>query len=102
MKVVGLLEAAGLTCYIVFIVLCMNFLSGPDGYLSAQNEILAGIVMLMMFVVSALVSASIILAYPAALFLNNKRGAAVKIVIWSIAWLVIFEAVFLVAGAFFM
>jgi|SRR3989344_2492459 len=86
-QIIGFLQACGLTLYILFIVMIMNFVSEKD---FSSNLVLVPAIFLMLFVISALLSASLILAYPIMLLFNGRKEVAVKIVLWSGIWLVVF------------
>ena len=43
---------------------------------------------LLAFVISAVISGSLVLAYPAVLFFDGRRREALRVVFWSAAWLI--------------
>jgi len=96
-KLIPPLEAAGLVAYVALVVTFMqnmkNLFDGP----SNGSEMVIGIIMILLFVTSALISASIMLGYPALLFMNGKGKTALKIVLQSIGWLIVFFAIILIA-----
>ncbi|OHA47095.1 MAG: hypothetical protein A3A80_01590 [Candidatus Terrybacteria bacterium RIFCSPLOWO2_01_FULL_44_24] len=94
-KTIGFLQATCLVVYVSVVALAMHYLSQNTIFIS---QILSIIIFLLVFVISALISSSIILGYPLIMFFNGKKEEAVRIVLWSIVWLVIFAAVFILIG----
>jgi hypothetical protein len=68
--------------YIVLIVLLMTYTGNID---SPSNEILAPIMMLSLFTLSAAVMAYIFLYQPIMLYIDNKKDKAVKLFIQTVA-----------------
>jgi hypothetical protein len=94
-KLIPPLEAAGLVAYVTLVA---YFLSHAEKWFGTQgNDMIGGIVFILLFVASALISASIMLGYPAMLFLKGKGKTALKIILQSIGWLVIFLLIILFA-----
>lgn len=88
-KLIALAQAVCLTAYIMLVALFMKSLQnwfGPQ----KDDPILAPMIFLLMFIISALVSSSIMLAYPVILFFKGKRKTAIKIVLMSTGWLAVF------------
>lgn len=88
-KLIALGQAVGLLAYVLLVAFFMKNAQnwfGPD----KDNPILGPVVFLLIFIISALVSASIILGYPALLFFQGQRKTALKIVLMSAGWLVLF------------
>lgn len=90
-KFIALAQAVGLAGYVMLVVFFMqnakNLLSP-----STVGEMLIGMVMLLLFVISALISAAIMLGYPAFLFFKGKKKTALKIILMSIGWLILIFA----------
>jgi hypothetical protein len=86
---VAFLQAVGLAAYISILVSIMNA-THDFNIESHVGPLLAGILMLTLFVFSALVSGLIILGRPVFLFANGKKRDAVTIVIMSAGWLLVF------------
>jgi len=59
------------------------------------TPVLVGALMLLLFVFSALVSATIVLGYPILRFLDGKRDVALRIFAWCAFWIIIFIIGFL-------
>ena len=94
-KIIAFLQAVGLTAYISLIAL---FMQNAEKWFGPQkgNQMFGIMVFLLIFVISALISASIMLGYPAFLFLKDKKKTALKIVLQSIGWLIVFLAAILI------
>jgi hypothetical protein len=89
LKIVSLIQALGLTAYISLVAL---FMQNAENWFGPQkgNEMFGIMIFLLIFVISALISASIMLGYPATLFFQGKRKTALNIVLQSVGWLVLF------------
>src|SRR5660398_122407 len=90
----GLYQSLGLAAYCILVVVIMSnlpklFTSNPG----VTNNLLQGFMFLIIFLVSALITGSIALAYPALLaFRKNIKEAAfivLSMVLWSILFLII-------------
>lgn len=88
-KIIALAQAVGLTVYVMLIALFFQGLQRWFG-LQKDNPILAPMIFLLVFIISALISGSIMLAYPGMLFFKGKKKTALKIVLMSIGWLIVF------------
>lgn len=93
-KLIALAQAVGLTAYVALVA---TILQNMQNWFKPEevNEILLGIMMLLLFVTSALISASLILGYPAMLILKGKVEMAIKIVLQSVGWLFLFLVIIL-------
>lgn len=94
-KAIAFAQAVGLTAYVALVAL---FMQNAQNWFGPQKEspILGPMVFLLVFVVSALISASLMLGYPAILFFKGKRKTALKIVLQSAGWLVFFLAIIII------
>jgi len=90
---IGFLQTSGLTVYVSSVVYLMQTLGG--GNVGPSNPMFSGISILLLFVMSAMISASIMLGYPAWLYRGGKTKQAFTIVGWSIGWLLVYFIVFL-------
>ena len=89
---ISLLQAAGLVLYVFLVA---NILQAGQQWFSlghAVHPVLGATFFLMLFVFSAIISASIVLGYPVLLFFDGKRSLAVRIVFGTAAWLILFLA----------
>lgn len=89
-KKVALFQAVGLMTYIFLIAIFINFV--PTKFDNSVSPLLGISLFLSLFVISALISGSIILGYPLVLFFDGKKREAISIVIWSAIWLVVLFA----------
>jgi len=96
-KLIPPLEAAGLTGYVTLVVTLM---SNMEKNSSDGGGMVTGIIVLLLFVTSALISASIMLGYPALLFFRGEGKTALKIVLQSIGWLLAFLALIIIIFVF--
>jgi len=90
----GLYQSLGLAAYCILVVVIMSnlpklFTSNPG----VTNNLLQGFMFLIIFIVSALITGSIALAYPISLaFRKNIKEAAfivLSMVLWSILFFII-------------
>ncbi len=91
----SLFQAAGVAVYIFLIA--NIFLKGNEWFGPLVGNILGPILFLTLFVVSALITASLVLGYPIYLFWEKKkRKEAIKLVLMTTVWLSLFLLVVLV------
>ncbi len=98
-RAIGLFQAAGLTLYVSLFASCAYFIgqwAEVQGIKPAP--VVAMIIFLLAFVISAAISGSIMFGYPAFLFFGNKKDEAIKIILWSLVWLVAIFIIFLVGN----
>lgn len=90
---VGFLQAAGVTIYIVVFILAVMLLSPLANYISRSGASLIDYIypafFLMAFVTSALITGSMVLAYPFWLLSKGKAKDAIIIVTWSTVWMIV-------------
>lgn len=88
-KFIPFVQAGGLTAYVALIGW---FMQNAEHWFGQQqnNKIFGTMTFLLLFVISALISASIMLAYPAMLFFRGKRITALKVILQSVGWLFLF------------
>ena len=82
-SVAGLLQSAFTVLYIVFL---SSVAIGNVDFLPDRPPF-APLFFLTLFVFSALLTSTLMLAYPLMLLVEGKRERAIRIVVWSIAWL---------------
>ncbi|MBI2848512.1 MAG: hypothetical protein HYX88_00050 [Chloroflexi bacterium] len=83
----GLLQAIGLTLYCWGVA---TVLLNAGRWIPRPEPMLAIFFFLVFFVISAVISASIVLGYPAYLALNQRLGQGIKVLTATVAWLVLF------------
>jgi hypothetical protein len=96
---IALLEALGLTAYIALFAAVVIMGPRPED-MFARNPIFGMGTFLLAFVTSALICGSIVLGYPSYLFFNGEREKALKIVAWSVAWLVVLLVIAVAIGLY--
>jgi hypothetical protein len=84
-------HALGVAAYIILLVSVMfnieKFVQGPD-------NILAPIAMLLLFVLSAAVTGSLVLVKPIMMYLNGEKADALKMFLFTLGWLFVFVIIF--------
>ena len=99
-RTIGLFQAAGLVFYVSSFALTVNQVQQWLASKGIQPQPVVGITFfLLAFIISAIICASIVFAYPAFLFFENKKNEAVKIILWSLTWLIFFFIAFLAVYA---
>lgn len=84
LSIIGFFQALGLVLYCAAVGFLM--ISG-EVWFGPMVGILGFVLFLLLFVVSALISAGIVLGYPAWLFLQKRISQAIDLVIWTVFWL---------------
>jgi len=83
---IGFFQAIGVVLYCSLVVLIMNNLSQIIPY---NDEIIAGLFILILFIISAIITSSLVLAYPIYLYLEKRQTRkAIILVIITTLWLV--------------
>jgi len=96
---IAFLQALGLVVYCSLVGL---FIWQGENIFGPPYTFLGPAMFLVLFVASALISALLILGYPFLLFWEKKRLIeALKLVIYTIAWLALFILLFMVALTIF-
>jgi SNF family Na+-dependent transporter len=83
----SLLNSLGVFVYIVAIAL---FFSNANKLFGAEDNFLMPILMLLLLVLSATITGSLVLGKPIMLYLENQKEAAVKLLAYTIGWLAVF------------
>ena len=95
-----MLQAAGLVLYVSLFASTVQQFGQWSMTRSVQVGPVLGItVFLLAFIISAIICSSIALAYPIFLFFGGKQKDAVKIVLSTLVWLIVFFIAFLIIGA---
>ncbi len=95
-KILAFFQALGLALYVgLFAIFAIHV---PPWFEKNQatHPALGIILFLLAFVISAVISGSIILGYPIFLFFEGRRKDALKIVLWSVVWLLLFLGIFVI------
>lgn len=90
----GFLQASGLVGYIVLISTFLNNI--PKIFNNGSWEIMAPIMMLLLFVISAVISALLVLGRAGVLFWEKKYSDAFTLVAWTIGWGILYFVLLLV------
>ena len=86
------LQAILTFAYVLIVVEIMN---NGEKIFGKANGLLGGAAILMIFVVSAALCGLLVLGKPIMLYLDNQKKEALKLIYFTIAWLVVFTAVIL-------
>ena len=81
---IAFLQVTGLVIYIIFISSFFTFISPSMD--KQVSEFYAPIIMLTLFVISAVISALLILGRAAILFWDKKYAECFKIIYWTVLW----------------
>ena len=88
------MQAAGVTIYIIVFIIAVMLLGSLANHMSRGGVSLIDYIypafFLMAFVISALMTGSMVLAYPLWLLSRGKAKDAIIIVTWSAIWLIVF------------
>ena len=93
----SLLNALGVLIYICLVAGLMFYAQQLFG---KMDGILGVMAFLLLFVVSASIVGALVLGKPVMLYLDNKKEDAVKMLIHTVGWLIIFMIVLFVVVAF--
>src|SRR5574344_750383 len=77
----GITHALGVLAYIVLLALFMN--NANNWFGEDDRGILAPIAMLLLFILSALVTSSLVLAKPIMLYIDGKKKEAIKLLFFT-------------------
>ena len=91
----SVLHSLGVLAYIFLVVLFMNNAQRILG--KEDNSYLAPMIFLLLFVLSALITASLVLVRPILYYLDGKKTEAVKLLIYTIISLAVILALVILA-----
>ncbi len=89
----SLLHSLGVLVYVSLVV---TFMSNAEKLLGKEDNGLTGIVVLMLFIVSALITSSLVLGKPVMYYLDGKKQEAIKLLFYTIADLFVLFIIVLV------
>lgn len=96
-KLIAFAQSLGLVAYVFLLASIVQ--NAQNWFGPKDPSPMFGImVFLLTFVISALISASLILGYPIFLFIKGKKKTAIKMVLQSIGWLIVFLLLVLLVG----
>lgn len=78
----GILHSVGVFLYVALVVWFMN---SAGKFIGPTNEMLAGMTMLMIFILSALITSSLVLGRPILYYLDGKKKQALKLLFYTTA-----------------
>ncbi|PIZ42668.1 hypothetical protein COY34_02405 [candidate division WWE3 bacterium CG_4_10_14_0_2_um_filter_42_8] len=81
------LESLLTVTYCLGVGLLMTYLGA---HFSQPNQIVASLLLLLLFIVSALITATLVLGYPIYFFLQKDLKTAIQNLILNVVWLTIF------------
>ena len=77
----GAAHSLGVLAYVSLVVLFMN---NAQNIFGKGDNLMAGIIMLLIFILSALITGSLVLGQPVLLYLDGKKSEAVKMLLFTI------------------
>lgn len=89
----GFLQASGLFLYILLVTTFLNIIT--KSFNTSTAEYFAPIIMLLIFIISAVISASLVLGKAAVLFWERKYKEAFSLVGWTIGWVFLYFVILL-------
>jgi len=91
---VSILNSLGALAYIVLVVL---FLNNAQSIFGKADNFFAGVIMLTLFVLSALITSLLILGRPAMLYFDGQKKQGVELLLYTVLILVILFALVVLA-----
>lgn len=91
----GLYQSLGLIAYVMMVVFLLNWLSTTFSSKTTGNSPLFIAIFLLVFVLSALITGSIVLAYPIILFTRKMFKEAWWVLIFTVLWIIFYVIIFL-------
>lgn len=73
----------------LYVSLVASFMSGVDDRFANVPDLLAGMTMLTLFVVSAAITGALVVGRPILLYIEGKRAEAVRFFGYTIGWLLV-------------
>ncbi len=91
------INALGTVAYIALVAAIMQ--NAERFFGQTEDTILAPIVFLTLFVLSAAITGSLVIGKPILMYINNEKSQAVRLFVYTLGWLAL-ALVFLVIGMF--
>jgi len=88
----SLVDALGTLAYITVVVIFMN---NSGHLLPGMGEFLAGMTMLTLFVLSASITASLVLGRPILTYIEGAKKEGVTMFLYTLGWMLLFLVLFL-------
>jgi hypothetical protein len=89
----GFADALGTVAYIAIVVITIDNI---QKFFGDEPGILVPMSMLLLFVLSAAITGSLILGRPILMYLTGQKAEAIKLFMYTVGWLAIFTIIFLV------
>lgn len=90
-------NSLGVTAYISAIALIMR---NAEKIFGQKDNFFSPVAFLLLFVLSAAITASLVLGRPVLLYLGNRKPEAIKLFLYTIGWLFILTIIAFAATAF--
>lgn len=90
------LNALGTAAYVVLLVLLIDNL---ERFFPKEDNVFMPISALMMFVLSASITGSLVIGKPILMYLNGEKVEAVKLFLYTVGWLALMTVIALVVSA---
>lgn len=90
----GFLQATALVAYITAVTTFMQVVLTER--FDDSDEVYAPIIMLLLFIISAVISGGIVLGKAGMLFTQRKRAEAYRLVGWTVGWGIVYFGLFVV------
>jgi len=94
---IGFLQATTLLLYVMLVTTVMRYLE--DKVPEDDNDMFAGIIFILLFVVSAVISAGIVLGRAGQLYFHKQQKPAYHLVGWTVGWTLAYFAMFVLLVA---
>ncbi|NMB70294.1 hypothetical protein GYA27_03785 [candidate division WWE3 bacterium] len=91
---IGFLQASGLVSYIIVVSLVLTNVTRL--FRNDTGEFYAPIIMLLVFIFSAVISASLVLGRAGVLFWDKKYKEAFKLIGWTLTWIAFYLLLFVI------
>lgn len=91
---IGLINALSVTAYISIVSLIMRSGEKISG---KMDNFFGPVAFLLLFVLSAAITGSLVLGRPVLLYLENRKPEAIKLFLYTIGWLFIFTVIIFAA-----
>lgn len=98
LKVTAFLNALGVVAYTALVAWIMQSMGKIEG----EPSLLGPMAFLMLFVLSAAITGSLVLGRPVLLYLDGLKAEAVRLLLYTIGWLGAITIIALLVNAFLM
>ncbi len=88
------LQASGLVLYILFIDLFFQYVTPQFAANKTNTEVFGPLIMLMLFIISAVISASLVLGRAGVLFWEKHYKQSFTLIGWTVFWCLVYLTIF--------